>query len=92
VLHVSTFPKSSSGESQEYQTKFVNRVTSIWIRNLQFGFVFFDNECSFVKCSLTMHKKTVLIYGFYLSLRLFKTNIHYNFVFNINNYIDGVCP
>jgi hypothetical protein len=39
-----------------------------------------------------MHRKTVVMYGFYVSLRLFKTNIHYNFVFNVNNYINVVCP
>jgi hypothetical protein len=38
-----------------------------------------------------MHIKTLVMYGFYLSLKLFKPNIHYNFVFNINNYINVVC-
>jgi hypothetical protein len=38
-----------------------------------------------------MHTRTLVMYGFYLILRLFKTNIHYDFVFNINNYIN-VCP
>jgi hypothetical protein len=38
-----------------------------------------------------MHEKTLVMYGFYLNLRLCKTNIHYNFVLNSDNYID-VCP
>jgi hypothetical protein len=39
-----------------------------------------------------MHTKTLVKYGFYLSLRLFKINMYYNFVFNINNYINVVRP
>jgi hypothetical protein len=35
-----------------------------------------------------MHTKTLVKYDFYLSLRLFKTNIHHNFVFNVNNHIN----
>jgi hypothetical protein len=38
-----------------------------------------------------MHTKALEMYGFNLSLRVFKTNIHYNFIFNINNYIDSYC-
>jgi hypothetical protein len=51
---------------------------------------FFDSEYTFVKFNLTVHTKTLVMYDFYLSLRLFKTNVHYNFVFNIN-YINVVC-
>jgi hypothetical protein len=47
---------------------------------------------TFVKRNLTVHTNTLVIYGFYRSLRLFKTNIHYNFVLNINNYVNVVCP
>jgi hypothetical protein len=39
ALHVSTLPKSSSGESQEYQAKFLNWVTLIWIHILKFFIV-----------------------------------------------------
>jgi hypothetical protein len=39
-----------------------------------------------------MNTKTLVTYGSYLSLRLFKTNIHSNFVFNINNYMTVACP
>jgi hypothetical protein len=79
ALHVSIFPTSSSGESQEYQTKLWNSVTLIWISILRFAF-FFHNECAFVECNLTMHTKTLGMYCFCLSLRSIKKNIHYNFV------------
>jgi hypothetical protein len=54
----------------------------IWFR-------FFDSEYTFVNCNLTMHTKTLVMYDFYLS---FKINIHYNFIFNISNYINIGCP
>jgi hypothetical protein len=91
VLHVLTFPRSSSGESEEYQSKFMNWVTLIWTHILQFGFVF-NSAYTFVKCNLTIHTKNLVMYTFYLSLRLFKANIYYNSVFNINQYINVVCP
>jgi hypothetical protein len=91
VLHVSTFPRSSSGESQVYQIKLLNWVTLILIHILQFGFVF-DSEYTFVKYDLTMHTRTLVMYGFFLSLRLFKTNIYNDFVFNVNNIINVVYP
>jgi hypothetical protein len=37
-----------------------------------------------IDCAATV----VGLHCFCLNLRLFKTNKHYNFVFNINNYID----
>jgi hypothetical protein len=64
-------------------------LTLIWIHILKFGFVF-DSEYTFVKYNLSLHTRTLVMYGFYLSLRLFKTNIYYDFVFNINNYINVV--
>jgi hypothetical protein len=66
---------SSSGESQEYQSKFLNWVTLIWSHVLQF---FFNIEYTFAICNLTVHPKTPVIYGSYISIRLFKTNILYN--------------
>jgi hypothetical protein len=71
ALHASTFPRSSSGGSQEYQTKFLNWVTLIRIHILQFDFVF-DSEYTFVTCNLTMHTKTPVMYGFHLSLNCWK--------------------
>jgi hypothetical protein len=64
ALYVSNFPRSSSGKSQEYETKFLNWVPLIWIHILQF--VFFYSECTTVKCNLTMHTKTLVMYGFFL--------------------------
>jgi hypothetical protein len=54
---------------------------------MKYGSVF-DNEYNFIKRNLSMHTRTLEMYGLYLSLRLFKTNIHRDFVFNINNYIN----
>jgi hypothetical protein len=51
----------------------------------------FDSEYTLVKYNLTMHTRTLVIYGFYLNLTFFKTNIHYDLVFNINKYIHIVC-
>jgi hypothetical protein len=57
----------------------------------------FHTEYTSVKCNLTMHTRTLIMYSFYLSLRLFKGNIRYNFVFNNNNNNNNnnnelVCP
>jgi hypothetical protein len=51
TLHVSIFPRSSTGESQEYQSKFLNWVTLVPIHVLQFGLVF-NIEYTVVKSNL----------------------------------------
>lgn len=45
-----------------------------------------DSEYTFVECNLTMYTRTLVMYGFYLSF--VKSNIFYDFVFNVNNYIN----
>jgi hypothetical protein len=71
VLHISTIHRSSSSETQLFQTKFFNWVTWIWIHILQFFFVF-DSEYTFLKYKKCKQMKPDCKIWVYIQVTQFK--------------------